>query len=1223
MQTIDNAKDDIAAQLRFESFKLGKPLPTSMTLNHQHKHSRSHSRNGSVSSVASLPLTASKSTNSYDFAVLPTTNSMPVLSSKRNSHHRRRSSVSTRHESADIMGLPELPASSSEDNVIEKDYVRRRALWALEGKQNDASFSKVEIPELSSSEVEKKMFDFSSKSFSTPSNSGYGKRESFKPSSSKDQLHTLVEEEEEEEDWDFQKSSPRKLPVSAVSLSNDDKLPTTPVTPDDAFAKQTASRPRPATLTLRPLSLTAGGLPTPSLTPSVRPGLRSLSLVPNDEQTTRNSFNDVSPTPYLRARPANLQISTSRGSVDETSCAIPIRRSSISYKSSAAAAGLPTPEMTPTFSERRYSHNSLGSNTSVSGISNDEDFLQSNASYSRHRPLSASEQHFLFKSHNALLSRIQDLEKALIVRRTSVSSVPGSRPLSSSFSVTDSEDMSISSEPSDEMLRLVADLKAERDELKRDVDGWRVRVGDLEKQIGLLGKRVEGERREAWVARSRTNLLEAEKNTFEKEYGQAKEEMARMEEEKNKEIAQLTAQVRTLEADKQRTIQDNAHLSGECEYWKVEAARLSKMRKDEMLISTVRSTYDTEHAPSAWRRGLHYDSVDSLESSTDVDFGSFDSDHGFGFSLKAVAEENEGDLDDVEADYLSDEEDNGLAGYEDEEEEDFTFQSSGSSSSFGSIHEISKPRSATRLQMDVLMPSSPAIRASTLSSGSGTTVVPVHRSVGSLSKTWTFPRAQSASTSHDPRNDVDKFFDCLEDSETDSTGSRSPVSPSIYTYEHNKGLFAKGLEAFDDNEAMPFALPSNIISMVVEEQDSPRSLPVVIEEEEVEDDDEQTRVDDDDDMLGDNAGIKITLTPAAEDDNDEYLSSHIEDSDEEETDADEENDEIAQQDRTVNVHDTETHPRFKSTRKPVPVFEEFDEGNDDDDVPFNFGQPLRSSTPPHTLAMTTPPRSSVRISSPSPSSIPRPTSSFNTSTSSPNILESSPTITLSKLPVRPTSSFVTPPTKRGGAMSSFIPLPITSSSPSPMRKQPSVREKPLVASFIRQPVRRPLMAANSIADSDHTFFHSPSFSSSQSYSGSFQTDIDGLNGFAPISTLVSTSTATNFVQPISTDEQTLQSSFSSPSLSSIMSSPKLSFQVLAGFIPRPWNAQTSVLNVDQDDAIQRGDLFTTPAGAKFKSYVSKQKQLERLRLRLQHESSPPQHLSNDVCQKCDGAVVYL
>lgn len=58
------------------------------------------------------------------------------------------------------MGLPDLPASSSDDNIKDKDSVRRRALWALEGKQNDASFSKVEIPELSSPEVEKKMVDF-------------------------------------------------------------------------------------------------------------------------------------------------------------------------------------------------------------------------------------------------------------------------------------------------------------------------------------------------------------------------------------------------------------------------------------------------------------------------------------------------------------------------------------------------------------------------------------------------------------------------------------------------------------------------------------------------------------------------------------------------------------------------------------------------------------------------------------------------------------------------------------------------------------------------------------------------------------------------------------------------------------------------------------------------------------------------------------------------------
>ncbi|KAJ4472057.1 hypothetical protein J3R30DRAFT_3522884 [Lentinula aciculospora] len=1298
MQNIDNTRDDNAAQLRFESFKLGRPLPASMSLKQQHRHSRSHSRNASISSVASLPIATSKSTNSYDFSALPTTNSMPVLSSQRNSHHRRRSSVSTRHESAEIMGLPDFPASSSEDHVVEKDSVRRRALWALEGKQDDISYSKVEIPELSTAEVEKKMFAFSPKSLVAPSNPGYSsglstlmssKRDSFKPSSSKDQLHTLVEEEEED-DWDAQKSSQELTPVSP---SNDVRLPITPATPDTTFAKRSAPRPRPTTLTLRPLSLTADSLPAPSSTPSVRSGLRSLSLVPNDEQAIasnntakRNSVTDVSSTPHVRARPINLQITTS---VDETPQPIPTRRSSISYKSSSAAiAGLPTPEMTPTFAERRYSHSSLSSLSSVSA-NGDEDFLQSNASYSRHRPLSASEQHFLFKSHNALLSRIQDLEKALSVRRTSISSPPGSRPLSSSFSVADSEDMSISSEPSDEMLRLVADLKAERDELKRDVDGWRVRVGDLEKQIGLLGKRVEGERREAWVARSRVNLVEAEKNAFEKELGRAKDNMRILEEEKDDEITRMKSVIRDLEADKEHTVQENARLLEECERWKLEASRLSKMEKDVIVLSTVQSSYDPEPAHNAWRRGLHYDSVDSLESSTDVDFGSFDSDNGFDFSLKAVIEEHEEDLDvhcsqipeeDVEADYISEEEDNELAGYEDEEEEDLALQSSDSFSSFGSINEAPNTLSVAKLQMDVPRPVSPVIAPLMFSSGSGTntpsTLTPgsrspssspvpaaassmgafkfphaqnpaviVHRSVGSLSKTWTFPKAECASTSHDSRDDVDKFFNCLEDAETDSTGSRSPVSPSIYTYEHNKGLFAKGLEAFDDDEVMPFALPSNIIGTIAEELESPRFLPVLIEEEEGDDDDEQTRVDDNDDMFGDIAGIKITFTPAADDYDDEYSSSHVEDSGNEDTDDEEkeEIDETAQQERTVNIQDTIIEPpsplRFSSVRKPVPILEE----SNDEDLPFSFGNPLRSSTP-----MSTPPRASVRA--PSPSSIPRPSSSFNSSSFS-NAAESSPMISPSKLPVR-SSSFVTPPTKRGGASPSFIPQAV-SSSPNPKRKGPSVREKPPVASFIRQPMRRPLIAGNnanstsragyndsnvggpivtndtprfsssrSAAESDYSFTGS-SFSISQSYCGPFQTHNDGskLSGLASISTLVSTSTCTNSLQPIPTDEQALSDSFSSPSLSSIMTSPKLSFQTIAGFIPRSWSTRPSRQTSDQDD--ERAEPSTTPASAKFRPYASKQKQLERLRLRLQREGPTNQYLSNDVCQKCDGGVVYI
>lgn len=74
--------------------------------------------------------------------------------SRPNSHHRRRSSVSTRAESADMMGkvLLDLPASSLDDNVNfgDKDSIRRRALLALEGKSEfSPRNATVEIPDLS------------------------------------------------------------------------------------------------------------------------------------------------------------------------------------------------------------------------------------------------------------------------------------------------------------------------------------------------------------------------------------------------------------------------------------------------------------------------------------------------------------------------------------------------------------------------------------------------------------------------------------------------------------------------------------------------------------------------------------------------------------------------------------------------------------------------------------------------------------------------------------------------------------------------------------------------------------------------------------------------------------------------------------------------------------------------------------------------------------------
>ena len=67
------------------------------------------------------------------------------------------------------VSLPSIPTSSSEDNINlgDKDSIRRRALWALEGKDVRGTFS-VEIPELDTPEAPKRSFDFRAY-FSLPS----------------------------------------------------------------------------------------------------------------------------------------------------------------------------------------------------------------------------------------------------------------------------------------------------------------------------------------------------------------------------------------------------------------------------------------------------------------------------------------------------------------------------------------------------------------------------------------------------------------------------------------------------------------------------------------------------------------------------------------------------------------------------------------------------------------------------------------------------------------------------------------------------------------------------------------------------------------------------------------------------------------------------------------------------------------------------------------------
>jgi hypothetical protein len=1090
------------------------------------------------------------------------TSSLAGKPSRPNSHHRRRSSVSTRRESAELMGVsvPDLPASVSDDNINlgEKDSIRRRALWALEGKP-DVSYVKVEIPELSTPDIDKKIFDFPSKPSFPPGFGGgsnfLGKRDSFKllasSSSSKDQLHTLVEEEEEEEETskeDAEDISSQSLDVGASLVS-----------PTVAVTKPSPARPRPARLSLRPLSLTPdnlvsnfNGLPTPTLSPSPRPAsLKSFSLtasqslrsfretnITGEDAATKINMNaSKRQSPILTPEPSPSSAGPTRRPSLNVQCDSPSfmsaeenkqkRRSSISYKCSNTTpcrsfSGLPTPDLTPT-AERRHS-----------GPSAVDDPIHS-------RPLSVSEQHFLFKSHNALLARITDLERALSYR-------PRSRPVS----------YASDAEPSDEMLQLIADLKAERDELKRDVDGWRTRVSDLEKQVGVFAKRVEAERREAWVARSRLGLLEVEKGALEKslneettlaqdtlgKYNQLQVERHSLEQSLEKLQAQVT---NGKEVEHEITRLRTAHNE---ERQKREALE-RQLEHADLLATPIPLPVETTITNAYARKG--FPSVDS--QITDVDSEPFDvseSNRPFGLGLKAVVEEEENDHNDDMSD-----DDNGLAGYEDEDS-DISFQSPGGSS-LGSVDEY--PRSVSHLFPN-------------LSSSNSPSTSPANHPHAFLPQVWTFPKGSQVTPST-PRvpEEVDRFFGCLDDVDVSP-----PLHSITQTYEASKGLFAQGFrfrsDMDDEDDLPPFFLPSHVGVEAVEIKQ--RVLEVVAEEEEYDDEDtETTDVDEFAELeIGD---IKITLSPP-ETAVSEVLSSEI--------------------------------------SKTLRVCQPFEAEDEDDEIlpSFNFGQPRYNSDT----------KLSSRPASMSPSSIPR-AATFKLSFPQSEPTTSTPpraTVEPFSSPAYAQNGFVTPPTKRGGIMPSFIPQPV-----SPLRTMTPLKKRVTpVSTFIPQPQNKPAfkVSANKVTTTTtNAKVHAPLRSPSVTTPVLSPSKMKQVSS-API--------LTNIKQ----DTQT--SSPHASSFSSILTSPLATrLSTFTNYIPLSWaprasqpGAAAAALCLIPDGSIRSNNApfddqtnnknTTGRAIVEDKTkYVSKEDQLEKLRSRLAQEMKG----TSVICRSCGDDAVFL
>ncbi|GJJ07699.1 hypothetical protein Clacol_001904 [Clathrus columnatus] len=153
------------------------------------------------------------------------------------------------------------------------------------------------------------------------------------------------------------------------------------------------------------------------------------------------------------------------------------------------------------------------------------------------RPLSPTEQAFFFRSHTSLLCRISELEDIISQKTLENRDRSRNRGLSSgsdasssygrrhgrfesgassvstntSLDTTTSPSTSSPSEPSDELLQLITDLKSERDSLMHDLQTYQSRISELEKTITTLTRRVEAERRESWVAQERMSVLEIER----------------------------------------------------------------------------------------------------------------------------------------------------------------------------------------------------------------------------------------------------------------------------------------------------------------------------------------------------------------------------------------------------------------------------------------------------------------------------------------------------------------------------------------------------------------------------------------------------------------------------------------------------------------------------------------------------------------------------------------
>ncbi|KAG8744256.1 hypothetical protein FRC12_014841 [Ceratobasidium sp. 428] len=503
-----------------------------------------------------------------------------------------------------------------------------------------------------------------------------------------------------------------------------------------SFPERTTSpRPRPSSLNLKALALAASTLPTPSATPSPTPVPRSLPGM----------------KPLNLGNPARRQSMIALGGSSPRNSIPPSRRQSL--RSELRGSGSTHSSRDSVINRLPPTPGTASPSSSTAGI---EGFLQ--------------------KNQEVLISRIEQLEKALAQsRRVSADSNASSGTTSTL---------------AEEQITLIAELKSERNGLLEEIAGWRTRVEDLERQAALYAKRVESERREASIARERMHELEAERCAWETGRLAQEEMIARARDDA------VAWRAKFEEVSK-----------GEC-HWQAKAVNLeSDVLRLEMELAAVRrqngpatptnKCWNTP-SPMAPRR---FDGSVSSASTTDVDeAASYTSGDMDSWKMKprvpspllnmdVVVEEEEEDSS-KEPSLDEDEESHCVEEDEDDVASDILDEVNGGLCVSDSMGSFTSP-DANRADVP------PANRSELSPNFKFPPVAPApsHARTGSMIKGWQMPRGPVAVKSQSPPK-PDRFFDQLEhlysanDSENESPIPPSLPSPEFGTFKGDGGASA-------------------------------------------------------------------------------------------------------------------------------------------------------------------------------------------------------------------------------------------------------------------------------------------------------------------------------------------------------------------------------------------------------------------------------------------------